>query len=160
MTIVPLDILSRSGKEYMDEKNTNGDSLNMEVTVRPIEPKGNLFGFASVKFNDCFVVEDFRILQSEKGLFVGMPSKADKSSKSGYRDTAKPITADFRTELTGAIMTQYHAEVEKLQTRADAVRSVSDKQPPIKTQLDQATKAAARDNADKAVPKKVKVAER
>ena len=144
----------------MDENNANGAFLNMEVTVRPIEPKGNLFGFASVKFNDCFVVEDFRILQSEKGLFVGMPSKADKSSKSGYRDTAKPITADFRTELTGAIMTAYHAEVEKLQTRAAAVRSASDKQPPIKEQLNKATKEVARDNTDHPVPKRVKVAER
>ena len=30
--------------------------LQLEVTARPITPIGNLVGFASVKFNDCFVV--------------------------------------------------------------------------------------------------------
>ena len=66
--------------------------LKLDVTARPIEPKGNLVGFASLKINDSFVIEDFKILQSDKGLFVGMPSKPDKSSPTGYRDTAKPIT--------------------------------------------------------------------
>ena len=145
----------------MDDKNINGSGMTLDVTVRPIEPKGNLLGFASVKFNDCFVVEDFRILQSDKGLFVGMPSKPDKGSKTGYRDTAKPITADFRTELTGAVVTAYHAEVEKLQTRAAAVRPAPEKQPPIKEQLDKAAKEVSRDNATRpAAPKKEKAAER
>ena len=71
-----------------DEKNTTQQEtepaampLKLDISTRPIEPKGNLVGFASVKFNDAFVVEDFKILQSDKGLFVGMPSKPDKSSK-------------------------------------------------------------------------------
>ena len=61
--------------------------MKLDVSVRAIEAKGNLLGFANVKFNDCFVVEDFKILQTDKGLYVGMPSKPDKSSKTGYRDT-------------------------------------------------------------------------
>ena len=36
--------------------------MKLDVSVRAIEPKGNLLGFANVKFNDCFVVEDFKIL--------------------------------------------------------------------------------------------------
>ena len=81
--------------------------MKLDVSVRAIEPKGNLLGFANVKFNDCFVVEDFKILQTDKGLYVGMPSKPDKSSKTGYRDTAKPITGEFRKQLHGAILTAY-----------------------------------------------------
>ena len=34
-------------------------------------------GFASVKFNDCFVVENLKIVQGSKGLFLGMPSQPD-----------------------------------------------------------------------------------
>ena len=85
--------------------------MKLDVSVRAIEPKGNLLGFANVKFNDCFVVEDFKILQTDKGLYVGMPSKPDKSSKTGYRDTAKPITGEFRKQLHGAILTAYSAEI-------------------------------------------------
>ncbi|MFR2823933.1 MAG: hypothetical protein ACLTCQ_04625 [Enterocloster bolteae] len=33
-----------------------------------------------------------------------MPSKPDKSSRTGYRDTVKPITKEFREELHGAIL--------------------------------------------------------
>ena len=94
--------------------------MKLDVSVRAIEPKGNLLGFANVKFNDCFVVEDFKILQTDKGLYVGMPSKPDKSSKTGYRDTAKPITGEFRKQLHGAILTAYSAEIGRLQAVAAA----------------------------------------
>lgn len=36
--------------------------LKLDVTARLIEPKGNLVGFASLKINDSFVIDDFRIL--------------------------------------------------------------------------------------------------
>ena len=92
--------------------------LKLDGTARLIEPKGNLVGFASLKLNDCFVIDDFKILQNDKGIFVGMPSKPDKTSKTGYRDTSRPITKEFRAELTEAVTAAYHAELEKLQTRA------------------------------------------
>ena len=44
--------------------------MKLDVSVRAIEPKGNLLGFANVKFNDCFVVEDFKILQTDKQRLI------------------------------------------------------------------------------------------
>lgn len=124
--------------------------LKLDVSVRPIEPKGSLVGFASIKFNDVFVVEDFKIIQSEKGLFVGMPSKQDKSSPTGYRDTAKPITAEFRKELTGAVITAYHAEIEKLKARTAA----APEKQSIPEQLAEGKKQAAKDKAARPAPAK------
>lgn len=135
--------------------------LKLDVTARPIEPKGTLVGFASIKFNDAFVVEDFKIIQSDKGMFVGMPSKPDKTSRTGYRDTAKPITAEFRKELTGAVVAAYHAEVAKLQTRAAAVTAPEKKSIP--EQLAEGKKQAAKENAARPAPvkaSKTKSAER
>ena len=130
--------------------------LKLDVSARPIEPKGSLVGFASIKFNDAFVVEDFKIIQSDKGLFVGMPSKLDKTSKTGYRDTAKPITAEFRKELTGAVIAAYHAEIDKLKARtADAPEKQS-----IPEQLAKGKKQAEKDNATPAKSHKTKSAER
>lgn len=131
--------------------------LKLDVSVRPIDPIKNLIGFASVKFNDCFVVEDFKILQSDKGLFVGMPSKPDRGSKTGYRDTAKPITKEFRAELTEAVISAYHAEVEKLQARAAAIAAPSEKPPEkqsIPKQLAEGRKKAAKENAARPAPEK------
>lgn len=51
--------------------------MKLDVSVRPIEPKGNLVGFASLKINNSFVIDDFKILQGDKGLFVGMPRSYD-----------------------------------------------------------------------------------
>lgn len=126
----------------------------LDISVRPIEPKGNLVGFASLKINDSFVIDDFKVLQSDKGLFVGMPSKPDKNSKTGYRDTARPITKEFRTELTEAVAAAYHAEVEKLQVRAAAIPATEKQSIP--KQLAEGAKQAARDNAARPAPEKGK----
>ena len=126
--------------------------LKLDVTARLIEPKGNLVGFASLKLNDCFVIDDFKILQSDKGIFVGMPSKPDKTSKTGYRDTSRPITKDFRAELTEAVTAAYHAELEKLQTRAAAI-AFPEKQS-IPNQLAEGAKQAAQENAAQPAPAK------
>jgi len=138
-----------------NEKTTTGQSpepeaapvlpMKLDVSVRPIEPKGNLVGFASLKINDCFVIDDFKVLQSDKGLFVGMPSKPDKSSKSGYRDTARPVTKEFRAELTEAVAAAYRAEVEKLKARAAAIPAAE--KPSIPKQLAEGAKQAAKENA-------------
>ena len=130
--------------------------FKLDVTVRPIEPKGNLVAFASLKINDCFVIDDFKVLQNSKdnSLFVGMPSKPDKNSTTGYRDTARPITKEFRAELTGAVVAAYHAEVERLQARAAAV-ATPEKQS-IPEQLAEGAKQAAKDNAARPAPAKGK----
>lgn len=132
--------------------------LDFKVSVRPIEPKGNLVAFASVCFADSFVVDDFKVLQSEKGLFVGMPSKPDKTSSTGYRDTAKPITAEFRATLTGAVTAAYHAAIEKLQNRAAAVEAPAAEKSSIKEQLEAGAKQAAKEASEKPAPAKGKKA--
>lgn len=143
-------IVPRPGKENGMAEHENGGQtpeaapLKLDVSVRPIAPMGNLLGFANVKFNDCFVVEDFKIIQTEKGLYVGMPSKPDRSSSTGYRDTAKPITREFRKELHGAILNAYSAEVERLQNVAAA-----QERPSIKSQLEAGAKEVAKTDAAK-----------
>ncbi len=135
--------------------------MKLDVTARLIEPKGNLVGFASLKINDSFVIDDFKILQNDKGIFVGMPSKPDRSSKTGYRDTARPITKEFRAELTEAVISAYHTEVEKLQARAAAVPAAE--KPSIQKQLADGEKQATKHNASRSTPEKsgkVKDAER
>ena len=166
------EVLPLPGKEEMtmsEEKTTGaqapeqeapgGSGLKLDVTARPIK---NLVGFATVKLNDCFVVEDFKILQSDKGLYVGMPSKPDKSSRTGYRDTVKPITKEFREELHGAILEAYQQEIEKLQARIAAARQAP---PPvkasIKVQLEARKKKAPKEHAARAPKEKpAKAAER
>ena len=107
----------------MQEKTAGGTPaapIKLDVSVRVIEPVKNLMGFASVKFNDCFVVENLKIVQGSKGLFLGMPSQPD--GKGGYRDMAYPVTKEFREQLNTAVLQAYEAKLEQMAERA----SISD----------------------------------
>lgn len=126
--------------------------LDMEVTVRPIEPKGNLLGFASVKFGGGVTVDDFKIVEGKDSLFVGVPSKPDQSSKTGYRNTVK-IDTDFRDAFSDKVLGEYHLAVEQAQSRAANLRPAPEK-PRIEEQMKAAQKQADRDNAARPAPAK------
>jgi len=83
----------------------------MNITVRPIEPQGNLYGFASVTVGGI-KIDDFKIVENKDGeLFVGMPSKPDKSSNTGYRNTVF-VDKDFKEDFSAAVIGKYNATVQ------------------------------------------------
>ncbi len=124
----------------MQEKTAGGTPaapIKLDVSVRIIEPVKNLMGFASVKFNDCFVVENLKIVQGSKGLFVGMPSQPD--GKGGYRDMAYPVTKEFREQLNTAVLQAYEAKLEQMAERGSVGRaSISDQLKAGKAAAEQA----------------------
>lgn len=125
-------------------------AMKLDIDVRLIEPRGNLLGFANVTVGDSLRIDDFKVLQGEKGLFVGMPSKAqNKDGKTTYYDTVRPVTKEFRAALNEAVVEAYHAEVERLQTRAAAVSK-----PSIMQQIAEGAKEAAKENAARPAPAK------
>ena len=155
----------------MDENGTNTEAvaaqpLDMDVSVRLIEPKGKLLGFANVTLNNAVTVTDFKVLRGEDGaLYVGMPSKPDQGSRTGYTSTARILDNDTKLQLIGAVVTEYHAAVEKLKARAAAItaQEQGDKPPRIADQVKEAAKEAAEHNAALPAPAKegkVKSAER
>ena len=104
--------------------------FNMDVTVRPIEPLGNLYGFASVKIGNM-TVDDFKIIENKDGnLFVGMPSKPDKSSTTGYRNTVH-IEKGFKAAFDDEIIRKYYAAVEQVQSRVNNQRSAPENPPRL-----------------------------
>ncbi|MDD5217702.1 MAG: septation protein SpoVG family protein [Candidatus Omnitrophica bacterium] len=64
----------------------------MKVTEVRIFPKETgdkkLLAFATITFDDCFVVRDLKIIEGSKGIFVAMPSRRVKVScpKCGHRN--------------------------------------------------------------------------
>ena len=119
----------------------------MDVTIRPIEPQGNLYGFASVTVNGIRI-DDFKIVENKDGeLFVGMPSKPDKTSKTGYRNTVH-IEKGYKATFDDEVIRNYYAAVEQAQTRAANYKTAPDKPPRMADQMAKAEKAAERHNAD------------
>jgi len=59
----PADTDTRAGQ---DAAAVEAAPIKLEVTVRPIEPRGKLIGFASVNFGGAITVHDFQIFNGER----------------------------------------------------------------------------------------------
>ncbi|MCL1908005.1 MAG: septation regulator SpoVG [Holophagaceae bacterium] len=82
----------------------------MEITnVRIVKIDGDdkLKALASVVFDDCFLVSDMRIVESDDGFFVAMPSKRKRDGS--YKDIAYPLNNEFRHELERKVLLAYES---------------------------------------------------
>lgn len=87
-------------------------TIKLDVRAYPIaEPKSSVVAFASATIDDMFAVNNIRVVNSEKGLFVAMPQVKD--AKGEYRDICFPVTAELRKQLNEAILGAYAVEKEK-----------------------------------------------
>ena len=87
----------------------------VEAKAFPLkEPKGNLLAFASVTVADSFAVNGVKVLQSDKGVFVGMPSAPD--GKGGFRDIAFPTSGEMRAVVQSVVLDAYkEARIQSLE---------------------------------------------
>ena len=79
----------------------------MEITQVRVFPVGEerLKAYATIVFDDCFLVRDLRVIHGKKGLFVAMPNRRTKEG--GYRDLAHPITQDLRERIERVVLDTY-----------------------------------------------------
>ena len=117
--------MSKNNTEPMQPETTAAEGLKLDVAVRPIAPMGNLLAFANVTIGDCFKIDGFRICSGEKGLYVNMPSTQDKQGK--WRDVCWPVTADFRRQLSDALIEGYGQAIESLQATLEATKGAAEK---------------------------------
>ena len=101
----------------------------MEITNVGISLKnteGTLRAYASVTFDDEFVVKNIKITETEKGLAMSMPRRKIKLTEDVdendpeiraklYTDIAHPINAAAREKLEKAIFAKYEEELKKSQ---------------------------------------------
>ncbi len=78
-----------------------------EVRIRKLSVEGKLRAYATVTFDDCFVVHNIKIIEGKAGLFIAMPSR--KTAEGTYMDVAHPISPEFRAELQNTIISEYNA---------------------------------------------------
>lgn len=134
------------------EKNLEAAEVPIEVSVRPIEPQGKLIGFASVNIGGI-VIDDFKVVNGKNGIFLGEPSKPDPTTRTGYRSTARVTNRALQERLSAAAADGYNMAVEKLIARAEALRP-----KPIREQMANAAKEAAKENTTRPAQAKGKEA--
>lgn len=85
--------------------------LEMDVKIHSINTSGNVLANASVTLGGCFAVRGLRIVGSEKGPFVSMPSY---KTQNGYKDVCFPCTKEFRQQFQDTVLAAYRQELAQL----------------------------------------------
>jgi stage V sporulation protein G len=80
-----------------------------EIRVYPVD-EDKLKAYASIVFDDCFIVNDLKVILGTKGLFLSMPSRRRK--RGGYRDVAHPLNNETRDRIEAGVIEEYHRCVE------------------------------------------------
>ena len=75
-----------------------------EVKVYPAN-EGKLKAYATMVLDECFIVRDMKIIKSEKGLFVSMPSRRKKDGT--FKDIVHPLNPDTRKEIEDRLVEEY-----------------------------------------------------
>lgn len=78
-----------------------------DVRVRKIDSEGKMKAVVSVTFDNEFVVHDIKVIESQNGLFIAMPSR--KAPDGEFRDIAHPINAETRGKIQNAILEKYES---------------------------------------------------
>ncbi|HHU87766.1 MAG: septation regulator SpoVG [Sphaerochaetaceae bacterium] len=76
-----------------------------DVRVRKITSEGKLRAYATITFDNQFVVHNLKVIDGKSGLFVAMPSRKTKNGE--FKDVAHPISSDFRATMQEAILEAY-----------------------------------------------------
>lgn len=77
------------------------------TNVKAIKTEDNykVKGIASITIDDSFVVHDIKIIETQSGLYVAMPSRRMPSGE--FKDIAHPINAETRELIQKAILSEY-----------------------------------------------------
>lgn len=76
-----------------------------DVRIRKISKEGTMKAVASITLDNEFVIHDIKVIESDKGLFIAMPSR--KTAEGEYRDIAHPISSSARETIQTTILNAY-----------------------------------------------------
>jgi len=85
------------------------EALNVKVDkLTKLESGSKLKAFCDLLFGDLFLVKGFRVVQGEKGLFVGMPQQVSKQGK--WFNIFMPATKEISEYLKEVILQAYGSQ--------------------------------------------------
>jgi stage V sporulation protein G len=78
----------------------------VRVTLRNEE---KLKAFASITFDNCFVVRGLKVINGSQGYFVSMPSRRRKDGS--FQDLAHPINNEMRKKIEDKVLDAFENEL-------------------------------------------------
>ncbi len=84
-----------------------------EVRISPTGRGGKVRAFASIVIDDCFIVNDLRVVEGREGqVFVTMPAR--KARNGQLRDIAHPLNSETRLEVERRVLEEYDEAVKNV----------------------------------------------
>ncbi len=77
-----------------------------EVKVYPAKDSGRLKAYATIVFDNSFIIRDLKVIEGDKGLFVSMPSRRRKDGT--FRDIVHPLNVETRKMIEDSVITEYN----------------------------------------------------
>ena len=87
-----------------------------DVRLRKVNSENRMKAVASVTFDNEFVVHDIKVIESQDGLFIAMPSR--KTPNGEFKDIAHPINPETREKIQKAILEAYDAPEADAETKS------------------------------------------
>src|SRR6476661_10675682 len=100
---------TRRGVARDDPERTRKMEIT-EVKVFPIQEE-KLKAFVSTVFDQCFMVNDIKIIQGRDGLFISMPSRKKKNGE--FKDVAHPLNNETRRMIEDKVLGEYDRELRE-----------------------------------------------
>lgn len=82
-----------------------------EVKVFLVENGGRLKAYATLVFDNCFIVRDLKIIQGDTSIFVSMPSRRRKDGS--FRDIVHPLNSEMRSRVEENIIKEYNKVIQQ-----------------------------------------------
>jgi stage V sporulation protein G len=80
-----------------------------DVKVFPVREE-KLRAFVSIILDDCFMINDIKIIQGKDTLFISMPSRRKKNGD--FKDVAHPLNNDTRRWIEERVLSEYRQTLE------------------------------------------------
>lgn len=81
------------------------------VSIPKTEMK-NIAAFVGITLDDCFAIHGIKVIKSDKGLFVVMPST---KTKDGFKDVCHPINKETREKISEAVLEAYEKALKEVE---------------------------------------------
>ena len=90
-----------------------------EVRLRNLTTEGRMRAIGSIIFDHEFIIHNIRIISSDNGLCVAMPS--NRASDGSFRDIAHPINTSTRSKLQDFVLAEYYRVIYELKENVEEV---------------------------------------
>ena len=103
--------------------------LPIKATVNWMNPKEDesIRATASLTIGGAFAVHGIKVMDSQKGEFVSMPSY---KSSNGYKDIFHAVTADAREQMNDAVMAAYEQKLSEQQNQGEELTGDDQSEAP------------------------------